>query len=246
MMLVEKPVAELWYGVQSFDKDIVRLREIYLDAYAVGDIWIVRGSKQAVALDCGSGIVPPGPMVKTLANKPVFAIALNSGYDHAGGWSSFEHRACHPGDVPVLEYPTTDDAGVFDYLTDEMFYALPRAGFKARDYLRRGAAPTRLLEDREIIDLGDRTLQVLHTPGRSPGGLSVWERTTGTLFSSEILYDGDHGLAWPPDDSASYRESLRRLSKLPVNRVLAGHYSPFDGTRMRTLIKEQLADLESR
>ncbi len=41
---VAKPVAEFWYGIQPQDHEIIRFREIHIDPYAVGDIWLVRGS----------------------------------------------------------------------------------------------------------------------------------------------------------------------------------------------------------
>ena len=36
----------------------------------------------------------------------------------------------------------------------------------------QGAAPTGLVEDGESIDLGDWALEIMHLPGRSPGGLA--------------------------------------------------------------------------
>ena len=62
-------------------------------------------------------------------------------------------------------------------------------------------------------------------------------------FSGEILYDGSQGPDWPPADPAAYGASLRRLRALPVAMVHPFHYGSFDGTRMRILIADQLADL---
>ena len=80
-------------------------------------------------------------------------------------------------------------------------------------------------------------------PGRSPGGMALWEAETGSLFTSDMLYDGDHGLAWPPDDPQAYIASLRRMRNLPVGTVYPGHYGRFDGARMTALIDEQVAQL---
>ncbi len=66
------------------------------------------------------------------------------------------------------------------------------------------------------------------------------------MFTSDMLYDGSSGAAWPPDEPAAYCESLRRLSELPVRRVYPGHYGPFDGARMAVLIETQMADLGTR
>lgn len=140
-----------------------------------------------VAVDTGSGIVAPTPIVESVAGKPVLAVALTCSYEHAGGWHSFKQRACHQLDRETLEYPTTNATELFDYLSDDMLSAIPRSGYSTAEYRQVGAKPTRVLDDGEVIDLGRRKLHVLHTPGRSPGGLSLWEPDTGSLFSGGIL-----------------------------------------------------------
>ena len=61
-----------------------------------------------------------------------------------------------------------------------------------------------------------------------------------------MLYDGEHGLAWPPGDPETYCSSLRRLAQLPVTCVYPGHYGTMTRDRMLTVIDEQLADLEGK
>jgi glyoxylase-like metal-dependent hydrolase (beta-lactamase superfamily II) len=239
-----KPIAEFWYAIQTQGDGILRFNEIHVDPYAVGDIWLLRGSARDLVVDTGSGIVPPASIIAAVSATPVLAVALNCYYDHAGGWHSFAERACHPLDAAALRTPTEESTLAAEYLTDETLYALPRAGYRAADYRMTGAEATRFLEDGEIIDLGDRSLEVLHLPGRSPGGLALWEAATGSLFTSDMLYDGDHGPAWPPDDPGAYMASLRRVGELPVKFVYPGHYGPFDRARMTGLIDEQLADLD--
>ncbi|MEE8506049.1 MAG: hypothetical protein V3S40_07495, partial [Kiloniellales bacterium] len=71
---VAKPVAEFWYGIQPQDHEIIRFREIHVDPYAVGDIWLVRGSQRDLVVDTGSGIVPPAPMIEAVSGKSVCAV----------------------------------------------------------------------------------------------------------------------------------------------------------------------------
>ncbi len=240
---VGKPVAEFWYAIQPQGDGIIRFSEIYVDPYAVGDIWLVRGSERDLVVDTGSGIVPPAPIVEAVSAKPILAVALNCDYDHAGGWHSFAERVCHRLDAPALIDPRMETSLVSQYLTDEALSALPWAGYATAGYRMVGAEPTRLLEDGDVIDLGDRLLQVLHMPGRSPGGIALWEAETGSLFTSDMLYDGEHGIAWPPPDPQSYIVSLRRMRDLPVSHVYPGHYGRFDGVRMTAVIDEQVAKL---
>jgi len=240
----EKPVAEFWYAVKPYGPGLLRLSEIHVDPYAVGDIWLIRGAERDVAIDTCSGLVPAGPVVEALATVPVLAVATNSSYDHAGGWHSFRERACHPLDAEALRNPSEDISEILDYLSDDMLWALPHPGFQASDYRNVGAEATRLLEGGDRIELGDRELEVLHVPGRTPGGIAIWDAKTGGLFTGDMLYDGDAGLDWPPADPGSYCESLRRMRELPVAYVHGGHYGRFDGPRMREIVAAQLAELD--
>jgi glyoxylase-like metal-dependent hydrolase (beta-lactamase superfamily II) len=109
---VGKPVVELWYAIQPQGDGILRLNEIHVDPYAVGDIWLVRGSQRDLIVDTGSGIVPPAPIIEALSDKPILAVALNCYYDHAGGWHSFTERACHRLDAAALIDPSEESAGL--------------------------------------------------------------------------------------------------------------------------------------
>ena len=242
-MSAEKPIAEFWYAIKPQDANILWLREIYVDPYVTGDIWLVRGSERDLVVETGTGIVPPAPVIEALCAKPVIAVAMNCYYDHAGGWHGFAERACHPLDAAALADPSEETSLAPEYLSDEMLSALPRPGYSTADYRMFGAAPTRLLEDGDIIDLGDRVVEVLHLPGRTPGGLGLWEAETGSLFTSDMLYDDPAGIDWTPDDPTAYAASLRRLRALPVSWVHGGHYGRFDGKRMTALIDEQMAGL---
>ncbi len=243
---LEKPLAETWFSIEAYAGDILRFREHNIDSFAVGDLWLVRGTAKDLLIDTGSGIVSPAPLVGAVAAKPVIAVALNPYYDHAGGWAAFEERACHPLDAPELAKPAAEDAWVSDYLNGTTLWALPWPGYRIEEFRMTPAAPTRLVEEGDRFDLGNRVLEVLHVPGRSPGGLAIWEAETGSLFTSDMLYDGAHGPAWPPPEPEAYRKSLQRLRGLAVKTVFPGHYGVMSRERMVALIDEQCADLEAR
>jgi glyoxylase-like metal-dependent hydrolase (beta-lactamase superfamily II) len=105
-----------------------------------------------------------------VAGKTVTAVALNGYYDHAGGWHSFSDRACHRLDAPDLANPDAKNNTVSDYLNETTMPSLPWEGYKVECFTMAPAKPTRLVEAVGTFDLGDRTLEALHVPGRSPGG----------------------------------------------------------------------------
>jgi len=107
-----------------------------------------------------------------------------------------------------------------------------------RDDLERGSMPMRffvatvepdkLLQGGEKIEIGDFTFEVVWTPGHSKGHICLYEP------NHELLLSGDHVLPTitpnvslhpqqDPNPLASYLDSLDRVSRLKVKRMLPAH-----------------------
>ncbi|OGO05001.1 MAG: hypothetical protein A2Y73_03060, partial [Chloroflexi bacterium RBG_13_56_8] len=92
-----------------------------------------------------------------------------------------------------------------------------------------GIVADRLLEDGDHLEIGDLTVEVLHTPGHSPGGISLWIAQERVVFSGDALFRSGIGRTDFP--GASYEVLLRsireRLFALPDNtKVYPGHGPP--------------------
>jgi glyoxylase-like metal-dependent hydrolase (beta-lactamase superfamily II) len=76
-----------------------------------------------------------------------------------------------------------------------------------------------------VIRFGQIRLQVLHTPGHTPGSVCLQSTDDGLLFSGDTLFAGGWGRIDLPGGSAeAIVESLGRLSELePIVAVLPGH-----------------------
>jgi glyoxylase-like metal-dependent hydrolase (beta-lactamase superfamily II) len=104
----------------------------------------------------------------------------------------------------------------------------------------RAAPATRIVGDGDVIDLGDRVFEVIHTPGHSPGGIALWEAASGVLFSGDIHYDGPLIEGESDREQAEYVASMKRLLALPVRVVHGGHFPSFGAERHRVLITDWL------
>ncbi len=239
------PVSDTWFSVEPCAHGVLRIREPNIHPYAAGDMFLLRGQYEALLVDTGTAMVSPAPLVNAISMMPVTAVALGWGYDHAGGWAGFAARACHPADSPHLNERCHEQDNISDYLNDWTVFAVPHAGYRLEDYAMHPAPATRLVGEGDRFDLGGRVIEALHLPGHGAGGLGLWEAATGSLFTSDMLYDGDHGLARPPERPRDYCASLRRLRDFPVKTVFAGHFGPFGRTRMLEIIAAQLADLKA-
>ena len=95
----------------------------------------------------------------------------------------------HEAEAAILADPRNEWTVADRYATDDMFDGMPE-GWDAGRYRIQPAPATRLLEEGDVVDLGDRAFEVIHTPGHSPGGIALYERKTGILLSGDIVYDG--------------------------------------------------------
>jgi glyoxylase-like metal-dependent hydrolase (beta-lactamase superfamily II) len=71
-------------------------------------------------------------------------------------------------------------------MSGPMITALPYAGYDLANFKVMAAPHVRSITKGEVIDLGNRVFEFLH----SPGGLGLWEAATKTLFSGDAIYDG--------------------------------------------------------
>lgn len=122
------------------------------------------------------------------------------------------------------------------------------AGFRAEDYRVPAGRVSRLLGDGDEIDLGDRRLTVLHTPGHCPGHCGFWDPDAGVLFSADTAYQGPMYTCFPGGDPVAFAESAHRLAGLPgVTLICPGHNRPIrDAAWLGALAHGATAALEGR
>ena len=89
----------------------------------------------------------------------------------------------------------------------------------------QGVAPSHFLTEGQVIEVGDLRIEVIHTPGHSPGCVCFYFRKEGVLISGDTLFSGCMGrVDLPTSHSSSMWDSLHKLAKLPPEtRVIPGH-----------------------
>jgi glyoxylase-like metal-dependent hydrolase (beta-lactamase superfamily II) len=239
MSSVRLPIADNWYEINSYPDNIFRITEKHIDSYWSGNIWLVVGSSKALVVDTGTGIVPPNTIVSSITHKPVIAVALCCFYDHSGGLYSFDERACHHLEADAVVDSSNDKLASY-FVKNAKLSALPYKGFSLECYEVKSTKLTRTFQEGEIIDLGDRRLEVLHIPGRTPGSIALWEENAGYLFGGESLFIDPDKNDFPPQDVISYENSLFRLAELPVVSIFGGHFECFSSEELHQLIKLEI------
>ncbi len=128
----------------------------------------------------------------------------------------------HIGAVPEIKDAT--NAELIFHMSETSTYESSRDmaafwGF-AIDHLPR---PDRYVAEGDVVKLGDIPLEVMHTPGHTPGSICLY--TKGMLISGDTLFSGSVGRTDLPGGSLTdLKSSFRRLMKLPPHtQVLPGH-----------------------
>lgn len=101
----------------------------------------------------------------------------------------------------------------------------------------------RLVEDGDTLPLGTLRLEVVHTPGHSPGHICLFLTPQRVLFSGDqVVGSGTTAMRPPEGDMAVYIDSLRKLLKYDIAMICPGHGPPVRQARRKVeeLIQHRL------
>jgi glyoxylase-like metal-dependent hydrolase (beta-lactamase superfamily II) len=211
--------------------------------------WLVAGTERAVLLDTGLGLAPIRAVVEALTPVPVEAVNSHYHFDHTGGNAEFERVAIHELGAPLLAagVPAEVRSGYLAYARrllaaaetyrdlDHDYFHLLSADSDPRplpdDLVPElwdpppGPVPE-LLREGDVIDLGGRTLTVLHTPGHSPDSVCFVDDRAGLLFGGDTLNTGPIYAQMPDSDVTAFARSTARLAELyrDISLVLMCHF----------------------
>jgi hydroxyacylglutathione hydrolase len=87
--------------------------------------------------------------------------------------------------------------------------------------------PDQTFGDRLELQLGDRTIGLLHAPGHAPEQLVVYDRAEQALWAADMLSDIE--IPFVMHNLKAYRQTLDRLAQLEVTTLVPGHGRPASG-----------------
>ncbi len=210
-----------WFTIDQIDKDTYIISEYR--HWEETHCYLLNGSERSLLIDTGLGISDIHEQVIKLTDKPIVTVATHIHWDHIGGHKYFPDFYAHKNEMNWLngEFPLTMEQikGMVVERCD-----LPE-GYDVNKYEFFQGKPTKALKDNEIIDIGDRFVQIVHTPGHSPGHMCFWEKERAHIFTGDLVYKDTLFAYFPSTDPGAYLNSLERLSALPVKQVFPAHHT---------------------
>jgi glyoxylase-like metal-dependent hydrolase (beta-lactamase superfamily II) len=236
------------------------VRETGPGAYVIAEpghvnSYLLLGDDLALLYDTGMGMGDIGGEVRKLTSLPLLVVNSHHHFDHRGGNASLagyaKDIAVHADGADLHTTPAPREwlesyGHIARGLREryEEFHALDTGGFfltdsrievrpvpELADWRIEAVRPSRLLREGDVLDLGGRRLEVLHTPGHSPDGICLWEPETGLLLAGDTLISGTFFAHVPGADVAAFAASTCRLARLPVTTALLGHNLRHRGSR---------------
>lgn len=229
-----------WFTTEQMDKDTFVISEYR--HWEETHCYLLNGKYRSLIIDTGLGVGNIFAEVRKWTDKPVTAIASHVHWDHIGGHRYFPDFYVHKEEEAWLEgeFPLPVEA-VRGMIADRC--ELPE-DYDVSAYTVFQGTPTKVLKGGEIIDIGGRTIEVLHTPGHSPGHMCFWEQERGYLFTGDLVYRGTLYANYPSTDPAAYLASLEKIALLPAKRIFPAHHSLEVTPELTERMKIELKRLE--
>jgi glyoxylase-like metal-dependent hydrolase (beta-lactamase superfamily II) len=241
--MTSKPVAECWFSTQKLHDGLFLITEPHYYWYNRANLWLIKGRDRDLLIDTGLGVSSLRRYIASLLDKPLLAIASHVHFDHAAGMHEFEHCAIHAAEAEALRTGDAYEAlcePSQGWVLDEHFEQLPYPDFSAVQYRFEAAEPTQMLQEGDVLDLGDRAFEVLHLPGHSHGCIALYDPLERELFSGDVIYDGELLDELHCSHIPTYIATYERLQSIAIETVYPGHYSIFGHDRYRQIISEYL------
>lgn len=162
------------------------MKELFENTWALEDrgvrIFLLAGSERALVVDTGMTAPDLHSLITQYTDLPYMLLNTHADRDHISGNSRFEEFYMHPSEAA--------------------FYY----------NIQGGKGKSIPVFEGDVIDLGNRELEVIHLPGHTPGSITLLDRRNRCLIGGDpIQEDGDIFMFGQQRDMISYIASLERL-----------------------------------
>lgn len=168
-------------------------------------VYLVEGENRAILIDSGTNIPDLKKIVEGITTKPITFYLTHAHGDHAGpGINDFDEIYLNAAEMTIAKNSLRNYKGKINYLTDG-----------------------------EIIDLGGREIEVIFTPGHTPGSVTFFDKAnkygiSGDAFgSTNLLVFTNLATVYATADRI-----VRYMEHYGIEKLYPGHY---DGENIETL-----------
>ena len=173
--------------------------EVHSDNPFDTNCWLIaaEGSDEALVVDPGFQPDEVRALLDRAGKRAVAVLATHGHYDHIGSAGAF----------------CGDDIPFYIHEADQLALTDPGAWGSGFPTPPAPVKDVRTVTDGDVLDLGGFRIEILHTPGHTPG--SICFKTDGWLLSGDLVFKGSIGrYDFPNSSAADMERSLHRFLQL--------------------------------
>lgn len=150
--------------------------------------FLLTGVKEALLIDSGMETQNARELAQSLTALPIRLLNTHADRDHIACNDQFDAPYMHPAEC------------------SNYYHGRPAAG------------PITPVWDGQVIDLGERPLEIITLPGHTPGSIALLDVKNRILISGDPIQDGGIYMFGVQREAHAYRHSLKRLMEKHLDR----------------------------
>jgi glyoxylase-like metal-dependent hydrolase (beta-lactamase superfamily II) len=165
--------AKHWYETLRMGDGVTLIHEPWIKPFFRCNIWHVRGRDRDLLFDSGLGHFSLRAHVPLVTERALTCVASHTHFDHIGSHHEFPGCCVHHAEAAILEDPRNEWTSP-DAMRPTRCSMDSHEGWDQTKYQVKPAKAERILNDGDVIDLGDRAFEVIHTPGIRRAASGFW------------------------------------------------------------------------
>jgi glyoxylase-like metal-dependent hydrolase (beta-lactamase superfamily II) len=217
-----------WFEVYKINPDVYVFYEPGQFEEVIS--YLVVGKERAVLIDTGLGMGNVKRLAEEFTSLSIMVVNTHSHYDHIAQNYLFDSVAIF--DAPNARQAAKNGcskAEMSRLLADGMLWKPLPEDFDPENYHVPPFTVTQWLKDGGVIDLGNRKLEVVYTPGHSPDSICLLDRNARLLWTGDTFYPAAIYIHLPGSDLDAFIKSYERMIALSshYDRLLPSHNEPY-------------------
>lgn len=226
-VLEEIQTSSNWFKVYIVAEDVFAIAEPFNFQEVIS--YLILGEDRALLFDTGMGMSSIRTTVGELTALPITVLNSHTHYDHMGGNHEFDNILAMNTQYTIRRSENGMEHSIVRHeVTPEAICLEKAQDFDTAAYHTKPFEISKHITDEYIIDLGNRKLEVIASPGHTPDAIVLLDKENGFMWTGDTFYEGPIWLFDPETDLLSYQESLDRIymKSKGLKKVFTAHNTP--------------------
>lgn len=182
--------------------------------------YLLEGENKAILIDTGLGLVNMKKIVKSLTDKHVQIINTHGHLDHISKNYQFDKAFIHSNDHDLVKLHLNHELRYEFHKSRYLRKQFPKwlvNSYFFKQYLRPlwyipKACKFEFIDSQQTIDLGNRCLKIIETPGHTQGCICILDTSRNWLFTGDMICE--KGVLLNLEESTSINIFLKSMEIL--------------------------------